>query len=98
MAATSKALAVAALRYEALVLVATLNHLEGDNYQIEVSECDFSELYADQALSAEQKVQLITQRASQEFEKFIVNAPHAWFWMHRRWKTTPTGVPEDFYA
>lgn len=98
MAATSKALALAALRSEALVLVATLNHLEGDNYRIEVSECDFSKLYADQALSADQKVQLITQRASQEFEKFIVQAPHAWFWMHRRWKTTPAGVPEDFYA
>lgn len=96
-AATSKTLALAALRSEALVLVATLTHLTEDNYRIDVSECDFSAIYADKSLGPDEKVLRITEKASQEFEKFIRESPHAWFWMHRRWKTTPQGVAEDFY-
>lgn len=32
-----------------------------------------------------------------ELENVIREYPDHWFWIHRRFKTTPEGVKEDFY-
>jgi len=31
-------------------------------------------------------------------EKHIYEAPHEWFWLHRRWKIQPEGVPNPYTA
>ena len=96
-AATSKTLAIAALRARAMVIVAGIIFLGEDRYRIEAVECDFSDLYADESVSSDDKVQRITQRVSDEYERMIRLQPEAWFWLHRRWKTRPEGERENFY-
>ena len=98
LAATSKLIGLAALRTKAVVLVISIESLPDQRYKINTVETDFSYLYEDQKLSSEQKVLEITTQVSAEYESMIRNDPGAWFWLHRRWKTEPEGVPETFYA
>lgn len=95
--ATTKMVGIAALRTEADVLVTSITHLGNDRYRINAVPCDFSEIYKSTTLTNEQKIRHITQHVTTEYEKMIRDNPGEWFWMHRRWKTTPEGVPEDFY-
>ncbi len=88
-AATTRALAITALRTEAPVIVASIFYEHSDQYCIEVKECDFSKLYQDKISSYEQKIFKITEECSQSLQEMIRKKPEAWFWMHRRWKTRP---------
>ena len=96
-AATTKAVALAAIRTEAPVFVASMRYMGNDRYTVESVECDFRKLYDDSALSIDAKVEHLTQVLSDEYAKMIEKFPQGWFWMHRRWKTTPEGVEENFY-
>ena len=96
-AATTRALALAALRTKAPVLVSFMQYTGNDNYVVHAKICDFDALYEDESKQSDEKVFEITQRVSKIFEKMILISPHEWFWMHRRWKTAPLGQPEDFY-
>jgi len=96
-AATTRAPALAALRAEVPVIVTSITHTGGDRYRINVAECDFTALYSDKNLSAEEKVNAITSRISAEYQNMIRSDPGSWFWIHRRWKTAPEGAREDFY-
>lgn len=96
-AATTKALALAALKTKAPVLVAAMIHVEGDHYDIRVTECDFSDVYASEELSRDEKVFEITAQVSAEYQKYIRDFPEGWFWVHRRWKTRPKGESENWY-
>lgn len=97
-AATTRAVALAALCTEAPVIVAGMINLPGDHYRIEITECDFRALYESFELTAEEKVLRITQTISSEYEKLIRLQPESWFWIHRRWKTRPEGEAENLYA
>lgn len=88
-AATTKALALAALRAKAPIVVAAVIYAGGDRYQIEAQECTVVDIYDNYSLSFEKKVELITERASKLFEQIVRIQPEGWFWMHRRWKTRP---------
>ena len=97
-AATTKSVALAALRTEAPVVVAAVVCRGDDNYEILAEECDFAALYADASIDSEEKVRRITQEVSNRYVAFIRQSPGEWFWLHRRWKTAPEGQAEKFYA
>lgn len=97
-AATTKLVGITAIRARSHVIVIGMRHGSDGRYKIDAIECDFTALYDDQNLSNDQKIQLITERVSAEYQKLIAASPGSWFWMHRRWKTAPEGVEESFYA
>ncbi|MBN8551033.1 MAG: hypothetical protein J0M12_17100 [Deltaproteobacteria bacterium] len=96
-AATTRTVALAALRTEAPVIVASMGFLGSDRYRISACECDFQALYADETISADEKVLRMTQELSKRYEDMIRQHPGEWFWMHKRWKTAPEGMQENFY-
>jgi len=96
-AATTFALAMAAIQTEAPVVVCGLCPLGLDNYEMRFVELDFAELYQREDLSRDDKILQITQEYTRQYEKFILDFPEAWLWFHRRWKTAPEGFSEDFY-
>lgn len=96
-AATTKTVALAALRTEAPVIVASMGYLGADHYVINARECDFRALYADAALSSDDKVLKITEELSKCYVDMIRAHPDEWFWMHKRWKTAAHEGDENFY-
>jgi KDO2-lipid IV(A) lauroyltransferase len=96
-AATSRALAVSAIRTKAVVVVASIRYLGDDHYEIEMKECDFESIYSGSQLSQEQKIEAITNEVSAIYQRMIISNPSEWFWFHRRWKTPAPGTSDDLY-
>lgn len=96
-ASTTRALALAALKTEAPLVVASMRYCGGDRYSIEACECETQDLYADAALSSDEKVLRLTQRLSDHYCRMIADFPEGWFWLHRRWKTRPDEGEESVY-
>ncbi len=90
-AATSKTLAILALRHNIPVVFASMMHLDHDKYIIRTKECFYSDIYNDLSLNHSQKIEAFTARAMKIFEDQVREFPAGWFWMHRRWKTRPEG-------
>lgn len=91
-AATTKSVALAALRTEVPIFVAAMRYTGGDTYTIDAVECDLSALYNDSSMTTDEKVEIITRELSQRYCDLIRAFPEGWFWMHRRWKTRPDGA------
>lgn len=89
LAATTKAVAVVALKAECLVAVSTLHYVGGERYRLECVPVPVSDLYQSQ-LPSEEKILELTRRAVAVLEAQIRKFPEQWFWMHRRWRTRPT--------
>lgn len=96
-AATTRAFALAAIRTQAPVFVASMHYLGNDRYRVDAEECDFTGLYADGSLSDDDKIIRITDRISSIYCAMIEEFPEGWFWLHRRWKTRPSGDSERVY-
>lgn len=96
-AATSKSIALAALKTHAPVVVASIL-ADGNGYYIPIIEsCNLEPIYSSKELSHNDKILLITQEISTIFENMIRRYPEAWFWMHKRWRTRPSEESEDIY-
>ncbi len=88
LAATPRAAADLALRFEASVLVVTCHRRgprPGDGHQLEVVEVPYDEAAADR----EAEVIRLTARCVEVQEQAIRRHPAEWVWMHQRWKTAP---------
>lgn len=96
-AATTRAVALAALRTEAPVIVAGVGYLGDDRYEVMAEECDFAPIYRREDLSSDEKIELMTADMSARYVGMIRRYPGEWFWMHRRWKTRPEGEVENMY-
>jgi KDO2-lipid IV(A) lauroyltransferase len=96
-AATTRAVALAALRTESPVVVAGVGYRGDDRYEVLAEECNFSALYAATDISTEEKVLRMTADMAGRYVEMIRRYPGEWFWMHRRWKTRPEGEAEDVY-
>ena len=97
-AATTKALALAALKTEAPIFVVALIQKDVDRNFYECGECNCSDIYSNTVLSKNEKLLQITESLVRRYESLILKNPESWFWMHRRWKTAPEGNAEDFYV
>jgi KDO2-lipid IV(A) lauroyltransferase len=96
-AATTRSVALAALRTEVPIFVASMRYAGEDRYTIEAVECECSDVYRDERLSMDEKIDLITQRLSDHYCRMIAAFPEGWFWLHRRWKTRPEHEQEAVY-
>lgn len=97
-AATTRAFALAAIKTEAPVFVASMVYVGDDRYRVEAVPCDFSAIYQDSHLSDIEKVERITATISGHYCDMIKTFPEGWFWIHRRWKTRPSGEIENVYS
>lgn len=97
LAATTKAVALAAMKTGCPVVVVSIKSCPDDRYQILTDELDLSPIVNSELLSNDEKIQQITETVSDSFVRMIKDYPEGWFWLHKRWKTAPEGVPEDFY-
>ena len=95
-AATSKTLAVLALRHHIPIVFAYMKNIGNDNYVIKTRECFYDDIYGNDSLNHNEKIEVLTSRAVKIFEENVREFPAGWFWMHRRWKTRPDGE-ERFY-
>ena len=97
-AATTAALGLAALYTQAPIFVVSWINRPGQQRAAAWHVCDCRDIYDDQELDKDQKVLAITQRASDAYQEIICKHPEGWFWMHKRWKTTPNDDQiENFY-
>jgi KDO2-lipid IV(A) lauroyltransferase len=97
LAATTKLIGIAAIRTECPIVCASIQYLGNDRYRINALEVPVQDLYSNTEISSDDKIRIITERVTAEYEKMILANPGEWFWFHRRWKTTPEGVEENFY-
>jgi KDO2-lipid IV(A) lauroyltransferase len=97
-AATTKSLALAALETRAVIVVVALITLNEGKYRMDVTECNFDRVYEDQTLAVSDKVEIITREISEHYQKLIKSFPEGWFWMHKRWKTTPVDGELNIYS
>ncbi|MBT4288455.1 MAG: hypothetical protein HOD92_14095 [Deltaproteobacteria bacterium] len=44
----------------------------------------------------EEELLINTQKQSYAIQKIILKHPEKWFWIHRRWKVQPEGVPDPY--
>lgn len=95
-AATTKALALAALKEEPAILVAGLVRSGPERYRILWNEVDTSDIYRQE--NREKKIYQLTEQASSIYVSMIRESPEEWFWFHRRWKTLPEGEPPMSYS
>ena len=86
-AATTKAVALAALRCQSPVVISALLY-KNSRYSLEAREIDLTGIYSNTTLSDQEKIMKITSILVKEYEDLIRLSPESWFWMHRRWKTT----------
>jgi len=97
MAATTRIVGLVALRTNAVLAVISLQYLGSDRYRIHLHECNIDDIRVNESLSSDQKILAITERITSDYEKMIRANPGEWFWMHRRWKTSPEENGAGFY-
>lgn len=97
-AATTRSVALAALRTGAPIYIASIRYCGDDRYCVDALECDYSDIYRDESLSSDAKIHLITQRLADRYCEMIRNFPEGWFWLHRRWKTRPDTIDAKMYS
>lgn len=97
-AATTRSVALAALRTGAPIFVASIRYVGGDRYHVDAAECLYEDVYGDEELSNDEKVKVITQRLADMYCEMIRAFPEGWFWMHRRWKTRPDPEGTKVYS
>lgn len=97
LAATTRIPAVLTMRKNPIVILASMERVSTDKYVIAVDEIATQDILESRELGKQEKLLQLTQRFSSAFCQRIAEAPSGWFWIHRRWKTTPEGEREDFY-
>ena len=93
-AATTKSLALAAIRTGAPILFIAGANDVGGNYQIFYKEVLYEQ---NSPLTLARQVEHITRQLNACVEEVVRQRPEQWFWIHRRFKTRPAGEEETLY-
>lgn len=96
LAATTVAPGLVAERVRCPVIVGWIQYEGSDQYTIKWQALDEGVIY-NPTHTVEQVREAVLRQAVGVLEQAIRERPADWFWLHRRWKTAPEGVPEDFY-
>jgi Kdo2-lipid IVA lauroyltransferase/acyltransferase len=99
VAATTFSPAYIALAAKCPVMISYLAYLGDDQYAVRGKEVYLDDIYEKNPDPSDRHFQgEILLRIARGLEPIIRSESPGWFWFHRRWKTTPEGVPEDFYS
>jgi KDO2-lipid IV(A) lauroyltransferase len=94
-AATTKTMALAALRTGArVVIIVSCEPVEGGPHKV---YCPRLPNPRELPGTAEEQIVQFTSLMNAEMERIIREHPEQWFWIHRRWKTRPQDEPESLY-
>lgn len=96
IAATTIAPGLIAEKMKCPVIILSIRYDKSDSYTIRWVQLNQQVLYQEVSSEDETRKRVLLE-AVKELEKVIREQPEDWFWLHRRWKTTPEGMPEDFY-
>lgn len=96
-AATTKMVALVALKTGAPIVTVGFRYKGSDKYQVFTDLCQIDDIVADSALDKEAKIKAITARVCASYEGLVRQYPEGWFWLHRRWRTLPTGERNPRY-
>jgi len=94
-AATTKTVALAALRTNCPILFLACLRCENGTTKVLVTEIPSS---LDEVSTLEEKVERITQELNFAVESVVRKYPEQWMWIHRRFKTRPEGELENLYS
>lgn len=94
-AATTRAIALAAMRTNAPIFMIGYETVKFDQYRMYGKILDLDHILNNPELDDEQKVTQITQIVSDYFQTMILRQPEGWFWMHKRWKTRPENETQE---
>ncbi len=75
------------------VVAGYMVQLSPDRFEFVVSEEVSWKSYPN---DLEQELLINTQRQSNAVQRIILAQPELWFWIHRRWKRQPEGVPSPY--
>ena len=97
LAATTVAPGLVAERMRCPVIILSIRFEGSDRYTVRWQQLNSKTIY-DESLSVSEVREKVTLEAIKALEKVIREQPEDWFWLHRRWKTSPEErIPEDFY-
>ncbi len=93
-AATTKSVAIVALRTGAPILLSTCAIIGRNKYKLYAFKIHNP---IDEEGTQQQKISSITRELHQRVEEVIRLHPEQWMWIHRRYKTRPPGEKENLY-
>ncbi len=93
-AATTPSLALLQLKTGAAVVPVFTWPLEDGRYRLEFERPILPEEFGDADVDREERVRRATARYMEATEAAVRRAPHAWLWIHDRWKTRPPPARE----
>lgn len=96
LGATTIAPGLVAERMRCPVVILSIRHEGSDRYTVRWQQLNRDVVY-NESLSVGEVREKVTSEAVKALEKIVREQPEDWFWLHRRWKTTPEGTLEDFY-
>lgn len=94
-ASIAKTYGLAAIRTNCPIFFAALIQLPGGKYRLVAKELKNPRSLV---ASTAEKIQQLSREANICLEQLIREYPEQWFWVHRRFKTRPPGIPENLYS
>ena len=93
-ASTTKTIGLASLKTDCKILFATMIKGNGGKYKLIVK---WIKPPSEREGTIEERIHDTILDSHKILEETIRESPNLWFWIHRRFKTRPSGEAEDFY-
>ncbi len=91
-ASTHRAIALLALRYDAVILVGGARRIEKPNRYWVGFEQFCEEVIDPREMTSDNPEREMIERYHQALERMIRRAPEQYFWVHKRWKSSPSAT------